>query len=163
MHARPIAIPALLFAAVAVAGAAHSQERRSSNPQAGNAPPLTGTVMNRRFPFAGVWDGSRQMEGRDDAHPIGMAFTVTDSAKTIYTGALIMPDGGRIPFPQATVAHDTLTWRSPNSGGGTWVYTATLVGTDTLAGTLVLRDAPWEPATDPSGTFALVRRRPGAR
>ena len=97
-----------------------------------------------------------------DAKPpdaIGMAFDVADSAKQLYEGAMILPNGKRAPFRNMTSTDSGLTWEQANSGGGKWIYAAKLVRRDSIAGTLVLRGAPWKPATDPSGTFALVRRK----
>ena len=93
------------------------------------------------------------------AEPIGMAFDVADSTKQLYDGAMILPNGKRAPFRNLMFTDTGLTWEQANSGGGKWIYTAKLVRRDSIAGTLVLRGAPWKPATEPSGTFALVRRK----
>jgi hypothetical protein len=160
-HAACAAIAAATF--ISTAGA---QQRRSANPGGPPLPPPTGVAANARFPFVGVWRGTRQFEagpGSDAPDDMELVFVVSDSAKPAYDGAQVMPGGGRIPFPGATLAAGALTWTSPNSGGGTWTYTAKIAGRDTLSGRMVLRGAPWNPSPEPAVAFTLVRLKPGTR
>lgn len=157
----------LLFATATTVSTAQSQQRRTADPNGGPPPPPpAGSAMNPRFPFAGAWKGAEQFEsgpGSDAPTPITTAFAVADSAKGVYDGAQAMPDGGRVPFPGAKLADGVLTWESPNSGGGKWIYAAKIVGRDTLTGTMTLRGAPWNPSPEPVGKFTLVRLKPGER
>ena len=162
MIAVRVIIAAFSVGTALVATPVQGQLRRSTTPPGGGQPaPAPGTPVNRRFPFAGAWDGSRTMQngpGAQSPAPIGMVFAVADSATRAYSGAMILPNGAHAPFQHLATTHDGLTWDQPNSGGGNWVYTAKLTSRDSLVGTLVLRDAPWKPAPEPSGTFLLVRR-----
>lgn len=168
MRAFPIAVAGLAVAFIAFApDTTHAQMPRIAGPP-GSDPGATaaGIARNRRFPFAGVWVGSRHATigvGTDEPPtPITVRFTVADSAKAVYTGVQLMPGGGKVPFPNAALNGGALAWESPNSGGGTWIYTANLVGRDTLDGRMVLRGAPWKPSPEPTIVFRLIRRAPAA-
>jgi hypothetical protein len=168
MGIRHVSVAATLVVAIGVtlAPRLRAQLPRSTTPPGSGGAMPAGTPMLRRFPYAGVWSGSRIMDdgpGSEAAEPIGLMFDVADTAKQTYSGALLFPDGGRAPFHDATLNQSKLVWEQPNSGGGKWVYSARLVGRDSIAGTVVLRGAPWKPAKDPSGTFGLVRRPAASR
>jgi hypothetical protein len=83
-----------------------------------------------------------------------------DSAGANYTGYQVFPDNSRGAYDGISLARGTLMWKHANSGGGSWVYSARLVGNDTLVGTVVLKDWPQGNGAEPSGTFKLVRQRP---
>ncbi len=168
MGIRHVSVATMLVVAagVTLAPRVRAQLPRSTTPPASGGAMPAGAPMLRRFPFAGVWSGSRVMNdgpGSDAPEPIGLMFSVADTARQTYSGALLFPDGGRAPFRDAALAQSKLVWEQANSGGGKWVYSAKLVGRDSIAGTVVLRGAPWKPAKDPSGTFGLVRRPAASR
>ena len=73
---------------------------------------------------------------------------------------MLHPGGGRAPSNNLTQTADGLTWESPNSGGGTWVYHVRLAAQDSMVGTLVLRDAPPNLQPAPTGTLVLTRMVP---
>lgn len=152
-------VVAALVLLASIASGAEGQERRRSSGGA-PPPPPAGTIMDRRFPLAGVWEGKRMGLDRE-AHPATMLFTVSDSAKQVYVGAQLMADGGRVPFPDAAWAEGQLKWKSPNSGGGDWLFTGRLTGTDTLRVEAVLKGAPWNPSPEPVMTYVLTRKAPG--
>ena len=91
--------------------------------------------------------------------PYGMVIEA-DSAGKKYTAFAVLPDGQRHPVDRVMHADGVLSWRQPNSGGGTWFYSARLVGTGRIEGTLVLRDWPQGGGATPSGKFTLARRPP---
>lgn len=114
-HIQSLAAVALLF----IAATSRAQERRRS-PDGGGSAPTTGVPRDPRFPYAGVWAGTRTMPiGSDD---IGLRFTVTDGK---YAGLTLHPGGGTSPQNKLTMTAAGLTWEQPNSGGGTWVQRAT--------------------------------------
>ena len=153
-----------MMVALCVAGfssIAGAQERRRSA-DGPPPPPPTATPMRHRAPFAGVWLGARLMKnGAEPSHeiPTTMVFDA-DSAGTTYTGYQVFPNGGRGPYDGVRLQRGTMTWKHANSGGGSWIYSARLVGNDTLVGTVVLKDWPQGDGAEPSGTFTLVRQRP---
>lgn len=162
MTSRILRPAALTFAILAsVAGSAlGAQERRRSPDGAGGASPV-GVPMHPRAPFAGAWQGSRRMS--DGPGREGMPYAIVieaDSAGNRYTAFAILPDGQRHAVDRVSHADGVLSWRQPNSGGGTWFYTARLVGRERIEGTLVLRDWPQGGGAAPAGTFTLVRRPP---
>ncbi|CAG0998304.1 hypothetical protein GPROT1_03645 [Gammaproteobacteria bacterium] len=117
--------------------------------------------MNRRVPFAGVWQGTRIISDGVEPEinaPTTMVFEADSSGS--YAGYQVLPDNSRGPFDGMMLANGTLSWKHSNSGGGSWVYSAKLIGTDTLAGTLALKDWPQGNGRSPVGTFKLVRQRP---
>ncbi len=162
----------MMLAAVLIVVPARSgaQVRRSATPDGsagspGGAP--RGIPRNTRLPYAGVWDGSFTLtrgQGAERAIPIVMLLTVADSAKSRYAGATILPNGARAPHLETTVVNGEMRWKQENSGGGFWMYAGKIVGRDSIAGTVVLKDWPQLPAGEkaPEGTFALIRRPPGA-
>ena len=150
--------------------AARAQIRRSPSPD-GAAPAGVGapkgTPRDARHPYAGVWQGLFRIpapDGSETPMPVVMVFDVADSAKSTYSGATILPNGARAPHLETTVAKGEMQWKQQNSGGGFWLYTGRLVTQDSVAGTAVLREWPQLPAgrKPPAGTFAIVRRAPGA-
>jgi hypothetical protein len=160
-----VAIAILMLTPVA----ARAQIRRSASPDgaapAGAAP--KGTPRNARHPYAGVWQGLFRIpapDGSESPMPVVMVFDVVDSAKNTYSGATILPNGARAPHLETTVTKGEMHWKQQNSGGGFWLYTGRLVTQDSVAGSAVLRDWPQLPAGQkpPAGTFAIVRRAPGA-
>jgi hypothetical protein len=169
MHRRQTAVTGLVLAAAmaTIVPGAHGQlQRRSATPPQGAPPPPANAAVNRRYPYAGAWRGSRTMSdapGGVATDAIGMTFDVADSVKGLYEGAMVLPNGARAPFRELTSTQAGLTWEQPNSGGGKWVYSDRLMTRDSIAGTLVLRGAPWKPAWDPSGTFVLTRRKEPVR
>ena len=150
--------------------AARAQIRRSASPD-GAAPTGAdapkGTPRNVRHPYAGVWQGLFRIpapDGSETPMPVMMVFDVADSAKSTYSGATILPNGARAPHLETTVTKGEMQWKQQNSGGGFWLYTGRLVTQDSVAGTAVLREWPQLPTGQkpPAGTFAIVRRAPGA-
>lgn len=141
--------------------AAGAQERRRSAD--GAPPPLPmASAMRTRAPFAGVWRGARLLQdpnGVEREIATTMVFDA-DSAGTTYSGYQVLSDGGRGPYDGVALQRGTMSWRHANSGGGSWIYSARLVGTDTLVGTVVLKGWPQGNGAEPSGTFKLVRQRP---
>ena len=145
---------ALLLATATTSGA---QEMRRRSPDASGSTPTAGIPRDARFPYAGVWAGTRTMPmGTDD---IGLRFTVADEK---YSGLTLHPGGGTAPQNKLTLTAAGLTWEQPNSGGGTWVFNVRLAGPDSMVGTLVLRDAPANFEGVPKGTMVLTRQ-PAAR
>jgi hypothetical protein len=111
------------------------------------------------MPYAGLWTGTRTMPM--GAGGISFQFSAAEGK---YQGATIHPDGSKAPQLKLAVSASGLTWESPNSGGGTWVYTVHLASPDSMIGTLILRDAPANFKPVPSGTLVLTRQNPsGAR
>lgn len=156
---RRVALATLFVcAAVDVAGA---QERRRSSGGPPPAPPAA-VPINPRMPFAGVWEGMRVIKDGAEPEtnvPTTMVFEADDTG-TQYSGHQVFPNGLRGPYEGIVLSRGTLSWKHSNSGGGSWVYSAKLVGTDTLVGTVALKDWPQAEGREPTGTFKLVRRRP---
>ncbi len=156
----------LVIAAVAPGRAAAQIARtRSADGPPPDAPKVT--PRNPRRPLAGVWEGAFTLRGGPGAgHPIPMILIVTadDTAKGGYIAERVLPNGRRVPPESLVVANREMQWKQQNNGGGFWVYAGKIVGQDTLAGTVALKDWPQLPAGEkpPTGTFSLVRRRPGA-
>jgi hypothetical protein len=155
---------AIAVVALTIASPSNAQLRRSPAPD--GAPPSgptfpRGTQRSERVPYAGVWNGTFTLR---EAIPVVMVFDVADTVKSAYSGFTILPDGGRAPHLETTVAKGEMRWKQSNSGGGFWLYKGQLVGRDSVAGTVVLTDWPQLSAGEkpPSGTFSLVRRAPGA-
>lgn len=150
-------ITALGISASAIHGNAQIARTRSAGPDA----PPAGVSTNARFPYAGTWTGTRTMPVGSDA--ISFSFSVIDDN---YTGVTLHPGGASSPQHSLTATSAGLTWEQPNSGGGTWVFHVRLAGPDSLAGTLVLRDAPANLMPAPVGSMVLtrvgVRARQGA-
>ena len=153
---RPRSFVALVLGAVAVtaSGSGAQQMRRRAGGPPGDAH-VTIIPANPHFPFAGTWGGTRTVEGNRD--PVVIA---VDVANGKYFGAIIHPDGSMAEHQHEHVEGNALTWDSPNSGGGTWVYRVKLVGPDSIAGTVALQGAPaiFGPKP-PSGTVTLARRK----
>ena len=109
-----------LVAAMLVVFAAHgagAQERRRS-PGASDAMPAEhGIPRDARFPYAGLWSGTRIMPVGSDH--IRFRFSVVDGK---YSGVTIHPGGDQAPQENLTATAAGLTWEQPNSGGGTWVF-----------------------------------------
>ena len=143
------------------------QMRRSADGNGGPPPEAPkGLPRNARFPFAGVWDGTMSLmngAGGERQVPRTFILAIADSAKNQYGGAMLLPDGARAPYAETTFTNGEMRWKMPNSGGGFWVYSAKLVGRDSLSGTVALVDWPQLPAGEkaPSGTLGLVRRSVG--
>jgi hypothetical protein len=151
---RPLTILALAVTAT-IARPAHSQLARTRDPNAAPMPSGGGIPRDPRHPYAGLWSGVRTMPR--GAGEIRFQFTVPDGK---YSGAMIMPDGGQAPHRNLAQTADGLTWESPNSGGGTWVYQVRLAAQDSMVGTLVLRDPPPNLQPAPQGTLVLTRVAP---
>ena len=159
---------ALITIVVAISPLAlHGQQRRSPDANGGPPPEAPkGTPRNARFPFAGVWEGTMSLVGGAGGErdvPRTFVFVVADSAKGQYDGVMVLPNNARAPYAETTFANGEVKWKMPNSGGGFWVYTAKLVGRDSVAGTVALVDWPQLPAGEkaPSGTLGLVRKPVG--
>lgn len=155
---RGVVAAVVMLAGLAAEG--NAQERRRSADGAPPVPPPAGSVMNRRYPAAGVWEGTRRNPMGEES-PATLMFEVSDSSKQQYRGAQMMADGGRVPYPEVSWSAGALTWKSPNSGGGDWMYTGRLSGTDTLKVEMVLKGAPWNPSPEPKMTYVLARKAPG--
>ena len=148
-------IAATLLVGVTTTSGAQEMRRRSAD--ASGSVPTAGVPRDPRFPYAGVWSGTRTMPmGSDD---IGLRFTVANEK---YSGLTLHPGGGTAPQNNLTLTAAGLTWEQPNSGGGTWVFNVRLAGPDSMVGTLVLRDAPANFERVPKGTMVLTRQ-PAAR
>ena len=169
MNRSPFIPPMLALAAVFATmpmDAARAQLRRSPADGSGPAPASPrGIPRNARLPFAGVWDGTFTLIGGPggDRHiPIVMVLAIADSAKGLYGGATILPNGARAPHLETTVVNGEIHWKQENSGGGFWAYTGKLVARDSIAGTVALKEWPQLPAGEkpPMGAIALVRRPP---
>jgi hypothetical protein len=135
--------------------AAGAQIARTRSPSGPDVPPpaQAGAPHDSRFPFAGLWSGTRVMpEGSDE---IQFRFTVTDGK---YSGRTVHPNGNSSPQNNLAATAAGLTWEQPNSGGGTWVFHVHLAGPDSMVGTLVLRDAPANFNPVPKGTMVLTRQ-----
>lgn len=150
MH--PIRPAAVLALAVALSSPSHAQLARTRDPNAAPMPSGGGIPRDPRHPYAGLWSGVRTMPvGADD---IRFQFSVADGK---YSGVMLYPGGGRAPSKNLAQTADGLTWDSPNSGGGTWVYQVRLAAQDSMVGTLVLRDPPANLQPAPKGTLVLTR------
>lgn len=146
--------------ALFVAYTAAAQLPRTRAPGGTDAPPAeNGIPRDPHFPYAGLWTGTRTMPvGSDD---IRLRFSVVDGN---YAGAMLHPGGRIAPHHNLAASAAGLTWESPNSGGGTWVYNVRLAGPDSMVGTLVLRDPPPNLTPAPRGTMVLTRQpAPGSR
>jgi hypothetical protein len=140
--------------ALALAAAeAGAQQMRRRGPDAAAAPEGAPAPRDARFPYAGTWVGTRVMPIGTDR--IGLRFRVVDGR---YAGETLHPDGGTAPQRKLAASSAGLTWEQPNSGGGTWVFVVRLVAPDSLAGTIVLRDAPPDFDPVPRGTLSFVRQ-----
>ena len=152
---RPIFATVAMATVVAIPHTTLAQLARTRDPNA--APMASGGAIPRdvRHPYAGLWSGTRTMPiGTDD---VRFRF---DAADGKYSGVMLHPGGGRAPSNNLTQTADGLTWESPNSGGGTWVYHVRLAAQDSMVGTLVLRDAPPNLQPAPTGTLVLTRMVP---
>jgi hypothetical protein len=166
MFVAPMLALAAVFATMPLS-AARAQLRRSPADGSGGPPTAPqGIPRNARLPFAGVWDGTFTLDngrGADRNIPIVMVLAIADSAKGLYGGATILPNGARAPHLETTVVNGEIHWKQENSGGGFWAYAGKLVARDSIAGTVALKDWPQLPAGEkpPTGTIALVRRAAG--
>ncbi len=134
--------------------AVHAQlPRRSASAGDGPVAPRGGAT-HPRFPYAGLWAGTRTMPAGSDQ----VSFRFAVSAGKHYAGVTIHPDGSQAPQSNLAASARGLTWEQPNSGGGTWVYAVRLVSPDTMEGTLVLRDVPANFPNTPRGTLVLTRQ-----
>ena len=86
---------------------------------------------------------------------IRFVFVVSDGK---YVGSTVHPGGAKAPHIGLTASASGLTWEQPNSGGGTWVFQVRLAAPDSMAGTIVLRDAPASFTPVPRGTLVLTRQ-----
>jgi hypothetical protein len=170
MYGSSVRAAAFAFIAVFIAVSPrvlHGQMRRSPDANGGPPPEAPkGSPRNARFPFAGVWDGTMSLAnsaGDERNVPRTFIFAIADSAKNQYGGAMLLPNGARAPYAETTLTNGEIKWKMPNSGGGFWVYTAKLVGRDSVAGTVALVDWPQLPAGEkaPAGTLGLARRPVG--
>jgi hypothetical protein len=151
-----------------IAASANAQLRRTPGPDGG--PPAgeaKGIPRIGARPYAGVWDGTFTIKGGpggENRIPVVMVFAVTDSAAGTYDGFTVLPNGARAPHLATGVAGGAIHWRQTNSGGGFWIYAGKIVSQDSIAGTVALKDWPQLPPGEkpPTGTFELVRRKPGA-
>jgi hypothetical protein len=153
-HVSHLLVAALLAITASSAGA---QLRRRAAGGAGETRAEHGTPRDPRFPYAGLWSGTRVMPVGSDQ--IRLRFTVKDGK---YLGVTIHPGGDEAPQINLTATAAGLRWEQPNSGGGTWIFNVRLASPDSLAGTLILRDAPANFTEIPSGTMALTRQPPDA-
>lgn len=151
-HARFLQVAA--FVALAATPLSAQYRRTAGGPDA--AATAADTPKNAAHPYTGLWIGPRVMGSRSLGDEV--LFRIV-SAKTGYDTFMILPNGAEIPNPKVVATRDAISWESPNSGGGTWIYRFRLVGADSMAGTLVLRDAPKE-LGQVRGTIALHRRGP---
>ncbi len=157
-----LAIMSLAVAAIGAASAhiAHAQEARARGPAPGDArgAPTRDIPADPRFPFAGTWTGTVDMDG--DRSPIGLAI---ETSKGQYVGTTIWPGGGRAPNLETRLVDGELTWERPNSGEGVFVYRARKASADSLVGTITLRGATTPDGRPFAGSFVLVRAARGAR
>ncbi|MFN8571391.1 MAG: hypothetical protein U0132_04990 [Gemmatimonadaceae bacterium] len=138
---------------------AGAQERR----RAPEAVPRAATPAPRadaRMPFAGLWAGTRSFRdgpagaGEDE---LRLVFEV-DSARG-YRGYQSLPNNAHAPYDRVALTGVSLTWQHPNSGGGTWMYTARLSSADVMEGSMTLVDWPQGGGARPVATFKLARQR----
>ena len=98
----------------------------------------------------------------DDAHgQRPHPFQILGHERKVFR-EMIPPGGGIAPHNHLAASAAGLTWDSPTSGGGTWVYNVRLAGPDSMVGTLVLRDPPPSQTPAPTGTLVLTRQPAGA-
>ena len=152
---RPIIAALALVTLAATSRTSFAQLARTRDPSAAPAPAGGGLPRDARHPYAGLWSGTRTMPMGADA--VRFQFGAADGK---YTGVMLHPGGGRAPSNNLTQTADGLTWESPNSGGGTWVYQVRLAAQDSMVGTLVLRDPPPNLQPAPKGTLVLTRVAP---
>ena len=147
------ALSLAILAAIALAARpTHAQLARTRDPNAAPMPREGGMPRDARYPYAGSWAGIRIMP--DGADQVRFQFSVADGK---YSGVMLHPGGGRAPDNNLAQTANGLTWESPNSGGGTWVYQVRLAAQDSMVGTLVLRDPPPNLQPAPTGTLVLTR------
>ena len=138
-----------------LATTARAQLPRQSAAGSNRASPERGSPRDPRFPYAGIWRGITAMPvGQDE---IQLRFSIEDGK---YAGFLILPNGRAVPGNNLVANSGGITWELPNSGGGTWLYHVRLAGPDSLAGTLVLKNAPPNFNPVPQGTLVLKRQPP---
>jgi hypothetical protein len=141
-----------LLVVTTLATTTKAQLPRTRSVEQAEAPAANGIPRDPKFPYAGLWRGVRTMPlGSDD---IALRFTVIDGK---YAGVMLHPGGHTSPENNIAVTAAGLTFDHPNSGGGTWVYHLRLVGPDSIAGSLVLRDPPPNLTPAPKGTMTLTR------
>jgi len=145
---------ALAVAAAVASRTVGAQIARTRDPSAAPMPAGGGIPRDAQHPYVGMWTGLRTMPM--GAGEIRLQFNASATDGT-YSGAMLFPNGGRAPHQKLTQSADGLTWESPNSGGGTWVYHVRLAARDSMVGTLVLRDAPPNLQPAPKGTLVLTR------
>ena len=158
-----VLVAGLVMGSTEVADAQLPRRSRSAEGTAGVPPVERGDQLRLpRRPFVGGWEGWSQLasgQGAEQRMPLRI---LVDSAQSGsgYASSTVHPGGKRSANPQTVERDGMLYWRSPNSGGGWWEYSARLVTPDSIAGTVRLRDWPQLAAgqTAPSGTFVLVRR-----
>jgi len=166
LSARTTIISAALVLIVSQAGLAQERRRAGPPPDGVRAGPA-GTAVTPRFPFAGTWGGTRTMLGQSpgagQAEPIVMTFDVLDSTKVAYSGATMAGPrkGSGSPHLKSVVNEHTIDWEEKNIGAGYFVYSARLVTSDSITGTVTLRDGNLP--GPPYGIFSLVRQPSGAR
>jgi hypothetical protein len=141
---------------LSIAQTAHAQLRRSGSPGGEQTPSAKGVARDPRFPYAGLWSGTRTMTVGSDE--ISFQFSVADGA---YSGVTLHRGGGTAPQQNLAATAAGLTWEQPNSGGGTWLFRVRLAGPDSMVGTLVLRDPPPNLTPAPTGTMILTRQPAG--
>lgn len=144
---------------VIAASDAHAQERRRSPDGAGPGAPLPNAPTYARVPFAGAWQGMRRMDKGPGTEGMPYVLVVeSDSLGKKLSAYVVLPNGEKVPVLRLAEASGILSWQQPNSGGGTWHYTAHLVGRERMEGTLILKDWPQGGGETPTGSFSLVRR-----
>ncbi|MFN8579512.1 MAG: hypothetical protein U0163_00840 [Gemmatimonadaceae bacterium] len=169
MNRRSISMRCTILSAVLVLCASHTalgqERRRASPPPDGMRAGPVGTAVNPRFPFAGTWSGTRTMLGQSpdagNAVPIVMTFDVIDSMKVVYSGSTMAGPrkGSGSPHLKSTVNEHTIEWEEKNIGAGYFAYSATLVTSDSIAGTVKLIGGNLP--GPPYGIFSLVRQPAG--
>lgn len=152
---RPILAALAVVTFVTTPHPSFAQLARTRDPNAAPAAAGGGIPRDARHPYAGLWSGTRTMPMGADV--VRFQFSAADGN---YTGVMLYPGGGRAPSNNLTQTADGLTWESPNSGGGTWVYRVRLAAQDSMVGTLVLRDPPPNLQPAPNGTLVLTRVAP---
>jgi hypothetical protein len=122
---RLVRIVALASTLATLTSTARAQIARTRDPSAAPMPAAGGIPRDPQHPYAGLWAGVRTMPS--SAGEIRFQFTVIDGK---YSGVMLHPGGGRAPQNNLVQTADGLTWDSPNSGGGTWVYHVRLAAPD---------------------------------
>ena len=143
---------------VLVAPDALAQQRRRAGPP-GEVPPPSGPVRQRQ-PYVGSWQGMLTLgtstATADAPTPLSVTFDIADTTTGDYTGTTIVGEEGRSQNLRAVAGDGVIRWEATGADSIVHVYTARLVATDSIVGSVARREASGN--AKPAGTFVLVRR-----